>query len=75
MRRNCHINMENGDLILGSVKMEDEGPYLCRRILKDRSVRDRVRQLNVYGEWTVQGWTDLHFDHLFSFLATIGKQV
>ena len=60
MKRNCHINMETGDLTLGSVKVEDEGPYVCRRIHKDRSVWDWVRQPNVSGEWTVQEYSDLN---------------
>ena len=47
--RDCSISMETGDLILGSVRMEDEGPYMCREIFSDDS-RYRLRQLNVNGK-------------------------
>ena len=43
------ISMETGDLTLGSVRIEDEGPYLCQKSFSD-STRDRLRQLNVNGK-------------------------
>ena len=50
--RNCSISLETGDLTLGSVRMEDEGPYVCKKSFRSDSSdsRDRLRQLNVNGK-------------------------
>ena len=46
--RDCSISMETGDLTLGSVRIEDEGPYMCRKGFSDYT-RYRLRQFNVNG--------------------------
>ena len=51
--RGCSINMENGDLTLDTVVVDDEGPYVCRKLFQDNSSYSsdyRMRQLNVNGE-------------------------
>ena len=47
--RDCSISRETGDLTLGSVRIEDEGPYVCRKSFSD-GTRYRLRQLNVNGK-------------------------
>ena len=50
--RDCSISSETGDLSLGSVRIEDEGPYLCKKSFSD-GISDsqfRLRQLNVNGK-------------------------
>ena len=47
--RDCSISMETGDLTLGSVRVEDEKPYVCKKIFRD-GTRYRMRQLNVNGK-------------------------
>ena len=47
--RDCSISMETGDLTLGSVRIEDEGPYVCRKTFSD-GTWDKLRQLNVNGK-------------------------
>ena len=53
--RDCRINYNNGDLTLGSVRIEDEGPYLCQKSFSDgiSDSRYRLRQLNVNGKVSV----------------------
>ena len=49
--RDRSISMETGDLTLGSVRIEDEGPYLCKKAFSGGSnSRFRLRQLNVNGK-------------------------
>ena len=48
--RDCSINKENGDLTLGSVQIEDEGPYVCQKLFSGGPASQyRLRQLNVNG--------------------------
>ena len=48
--RDCRISKETGDLTLDSVRIEDEGPYLCGKSFSGGSdSRYRLRQLNVNG--------------------------
>ena len=47
--RDCSISMETRDLTLGSVRIEDEGADMCRKIFSD-GTRYRLRQLNVNGK-------------------------
>ena len=49
--RDCNISMKTGDLTLGSVRVEDEGPYLCKKNFSEGPDSEyRLRQLNVNGK-------------------------
>ena len=48
--RHCKVNTETGDVTIGSVRVQDEGTYMCRRFYLDRDAIDSVKQLNVNGE-------------------------
>ena len=52
--RDCSISVETGDLTLGSVRLEDEGFYVCKKSFSD-GISDslyRLRQLNVNGQFS-----------------------
>ena len=49
--RDCSISKETGDLTLGSVRIEDEGPYVCqKRFSGGPDSPYRLRLLNVNGK-------------------------
>ena len=49
--RDCSISLETGDLTLGSVQIQDEGPYVCRKGFNSAISNSTfvLRQLNVNG--------------------------
>ena len=53
--RDCSISLVTGDLTLGSVRIEDEGLYVCRKSFRDgiSDSKFRLRQLNVNGKMFV----------------------